>query len=191
VLINHRFLLASLHLDRILECTSIHDVRNYLDNAPRGIDKFYDESWDRSVGDGSSSKACLAREVLMWTACSQHKISTKALQDLLSASSFGNDTENVTEHEIVSACAGFARIESLQTQVRYQDDPDDPDDPDDTTATESSVVLTHATAYRYFDDRRELCFPRAHTLMFNACLSVIEPSKALYAIPILHGLLVR
>jgi hypothetical protein len=188
---NVRFLLASLHLDRILECSRAEDVNHHLMNPPKEVNALYDQAWDRATGDSDSRKSQRAKLILMWVTCAKTGLTVRALGQALSFSGYGMNDAPFTSEEIVSSCAGLVRVEPMElpsTSPRYHDDIESiPRATDEDTEKEwqnSSVIAPiHLSARRYLETKRETLFPRADSAMIATCFQSTGPNGLIYATP--------
>lgn len=147
-----RFLLAFLHVDRILVCTNVDDVYYYLEEMPTQITALYDQSWKRAVDISDTRRAQRAKAILMWLSHDGGSLSIMALNEALCATKSNlSDTDQLSADEIVSACAGFVRAEEDFCSTR--------------------IFLSHRSAYQYLEDHRDLYFPRADEEIVSACMS--------------------
>lgn len=194
-----RFLLASLQLDRILECSRVEDVNHHLMNPPLEVNAIYDQAWDRATGDKDSRKSQRARLILMWVTCAKTGITVKALGQALSFSGHGMDNAPFTAAEIVSSCAGLVRVEPMEPSSSLPRDHVDiesvPRATKEYTERElqnSSVVAPiHLSARRYLETKRESLFPHADCAMIATCLNSTGSNGLISAAPRIYFILVE
>lgn len=184
-----RFLLASLHLDRILECSRVEDVNHHLMNPPLEVNALYDQAWDRATGDKDSRKSQRAKLILMWVTCAKTGITVKALGQALSFSGHGMGDAPFAAEEIVSSCAGLVRVEPMEPSSslpRYHHDTRSipratKEDTEKEWQNSSVVVPIHLSARRYLETKRESLFPRADSAIIATCLNFTGPTGLIYA----------
>jgi hypothetical protein len=150
-----RFLVAALHLDRLLVCNNIDDAYYYLERFPNRIRSLYDEAWERATGGTDLRVAQRAKDILMWVSITARPLSIDALEEALSASRReSNDVTVLTEGEIVAACAGLVRVE---LQELYD-------------GSLPTITLSHLSVQEYLDENRQRYFPDADDAIVMACL---------------------
>ena len=184
-----RFLLASLHLDRILECSRAEEISHHLMNPPLEVNALYDQAWDRAAGDKDSRRSQRAKLILMWVTCAKTGLTVEALGQVLSFSGYGRDEAPFTTGEIVSSCAGLVRVEPTymgpsSTLPRYHDDVESIPRVTEKEWQNSSVIAPiHLSARRYLETKRDSLFPRADSAMVATCLALTGPNGLIYATP--------
>ncbi|KAM0722329.1 hypothetical protein Q7P37_001770 [Cladosporium fusiforme] len=178
------FLLVSFYVDRILECTHVEEMRRYLRNVPQEVDAFYDEAWQRATGDDSSHKARMAKEIIMWIYLAEQDLTAEALGEVLSAAGYGNGVDALTEHEIISSCAGLVRSEPLVRPTPYRDEEGEEEEAFANEPSEKIMLLAHPSVWRYLT--RKSRFPLGDDLMVDKLMSIRTPAELLYALPIVH-----
>lgn len=188
---NTRFLLASLHLDHILECSRAEDVSHHLMHPPLEVNAFYDQAWDRATGNKDSRKSQRAKLIMMWVTCAKTGLTVKAMGQALSFSGHGMDGAPFTEEEIVSSCAGLVRVEPM----RYLDHiilaRATREDAEGTWQDSAVVVPIHLSARHYLETKRESLFPRADSAIIATCLASTRPIDLLCAMPRIHFVLAK
>lgn len=170
-------------MDRIIECNHVEEIYRYLAKVPLEVNELYDDSWNRATGDLGSHKADLAREIVTWIFYAETVLSVETLGEILLSAGFGNVVDRVPEQEVLSACAGLVRVESLARPMRNLDDgleasvPRDPD---------QIVTFSHASIYHYFKTRKESLFPFGDDHIVARCLATSTSGEALEAVPGVH-----
>lgn len=182
----NRFLLASLHIDRLLECNHVEQMFRYLDKFPMEVDQLYDEAWKRATSDLGSHESDIAKEIVMWILQAERVLFIEALGEILMASGLGSSVDSVTEQEIVSVCAGLIRIESLATKSTQMRNWDDEEAAAAPKALDRVVTFSHPSVYRYFRARKESLFPFADDHIVTRCLANSTPAEILSAAPGTH-----
>lgn len=153
-----RFLLAQLHMDSLVDTTTIKSVRTALQRFGRGSNAYgsaYDDAMER-INEQSGNRKELALRVLMWITCAKRQLSIRELQHALAVqideSSLDED-DFVDINDIISVCAGLVTIDEQSNIVR----------------------LVHYTTQEYFQ-RQELqdkWFPAAQDTIFMACTTYL------------------
>lgn len=182
----NRFLLASLHIDRLVECNHVEQMFRYLDRVPMEVDQLYDEAWNRATSDLGSHGSDLTKEVVMWILQAERVLFIEALGEMLMAAGLGSCVDSVTEQEILSACAGLIRTESLATRSTRMRNWDDEEAVAAPQALDRVVTFSHPSVYRYFRARKESLFPFADDHIVTRCLANSTPAEILSAVPGTH-----
>ncbi|KAH6907884.1 hypothetical protein BKA70DRAFT_1427718 [Coprinopsis sp. MPI-PUGE-AT-0042] len=96
------FLHASLKLDALLDCASVHDVIQTLEEFPPRIEDVYHRTWDRIV-DQTPRKSLLAKQLLVWVLYT-HRFDESRLVD--------KDT-------LMATCRGLVDVEEKTNIVHF------------------------------------------------------------------------
>ena len=156
---NGMFMLANLYMTSIKAKTSAEEVKNALENLPRGYDASYKATMERieqaTLSNPNDTTARLAKRTLMWVACSYRALSLAELQEALEIDldkpelrmSFPYDKQTLLE-----ITAGLVYIDSDEKHVR----------------------LCHATAQEYFDKSQETWFPQSTSQIARSCLQYLN-----------------
>ncbi|KAH6884734.1 hypothetical protein BKA70DRAFT_1166370 [Coprinopsis sp. MPI-PUGE-AT-0042] len=115
------FLHASLQLDALRDCTSVHDVRKTLEDFPPRIEDVYQRTWDRIL-DQSSTRRLLAKNALIWVLCATRSLT---IQELRHAVATCPDTHKfdrsrtIDEATVMGLCCGLVNVEEFTNRVRF------------------------------------------------------------------------
>ncbi len=126
----HRFLLARLMMDHVLDCISIKQMRSALKTLPSNLADAYESTFKRIL-EQSPFRAKLATRVIGWITHAEQRLKVEELRHALAfEEDAGNiDRENLTATKIIlQVCIGLLYIDPV----------------DDT------ISLVHLTAYEYF-----------------------------------------
>lgn len=173
-----RFLLASLHVDRVLVCTNVNDVYRYLEEIPSQATALYDQAWKRAIGTNDPYRARRIKTILMWLSLAEESLSVSALNEALCASERQHSgTELLSTDDIVSACAGFVRVEF---PPRHRDK-----HKENSRLKSPLITLSHLSAHQYLRDRREVYFHRAGDAIVAACVFYCSAERLYNALSIM------
>lgn len=115
-----RFLHASLQLNSIRECFSIHDVKQTLESFPAQIEDVYRETWKR-VLDQNPKQVALAKTILLWVLHSQKPMTIEQLRRAIAVDPDTNQfdrTRLVPEATLMALCRGLVSLEEESKVVR-------------------------------------------------------------------------
>lgn len=183
----HRFLHASLNLDRVLECQRSEDVDISLNHLHIELDSYYDEAWQRATDDHTQLRCQRAKLILMWATLAKQPLTVAALREALLASGGGVKNDVLGEEEIESYCAGLIRVEPLpprrfsSKKVEAASGSIEGGPPSD-----SVVAFRHVSAHHYFERRQDTHFPSSGEAIVAACLLHSSPADTLSALPMCH-----
>lgn len=113
-----RFLHASLQVEMLLRCRSLHAVRATISNIPSGIEDLYARTVSRIPREDSA----LARLVFIWIL---HAKGNLTIEDLQYAVAVTPDTYQfqeehiVSEEDLISICCGLVNVEAQSRHVRF------------------------------------------------------------------------
>jgi hypothetical protein len=115
-----RFLLARLHMNALLQQSSVKGVLNVLENLPDELDDIYNDAMERIERQPEYDKD-LAKKILSWITCACRPLSVVELQHALSVSP--NMTEMdpdalVFDSKLTSVCAGLVVMDKKQCIIR-------------------------------------------------------------------------
>ncbi|KAL9082809.1 MAG: hypothetical protein Q9165_008768 [Trypethelium subeluteriae] len=151
------FLLARLHIDSLLNQTTMKKVRVALAKLQKGseaIDSAYEDALDRIDGQLPGHRE-LARRALAWITYAQRLLTTAELLHAL-AIELGESTldyENLNDiDQIVSVCSGLVTVDKESNIIR----------------------LTHYTTQEYFEKVRSEWNPDAQEEIAAACLTYLS-----------------
>ena len=108
-----RFLLARLHMDKLVQQNSDKEVLRALDNLPEGIDDIYNDAMDRIERQSEVDKQ-LAKQVLSWITHTRRPLSVEELQCALAVSPDTIELDPgalIYERKLTSVCAGLVVID--------------------------------------------------------------------------------
>ena len=115
-----RFLHASLQMDALRACVSLHQVRLALDEFPSDIEGIYYQTWDR-IHEDSPHLSALARAMFFWVLNAERSMT---LQELERAVATSPDTFKFQPHRVVpggtliAVCRGLLVLEEESQIVR-------------------------------------------------------------------------
>lgn len=162
--------MAVLHLNHILTCNSGVELYHYLDRCPTGLDKLYDQAWERATGDKESLVSQRAKLILMWVFVAVQPLSAATLAEALSAPKRNHGVATLlTEEELVAACAGLVRIERRQWFCP------------------SIVSLSHLSVQEYLEKNRHVYFPDADDPVVASALYHLGSKRLYRVLSPLHG----
>lgn len=165
--------MATLHLNRILACNSVDEVYHYLDRFPAGLERLYDEAWERATGDHESLTSQRAKLILMWVSVTIQPLSVATLAEALSTPRNNNEVAALlTEEEIVAPCAGLIRVEHhIISDVK----------------TQAVVSLSHLSVQEYLDKNRKAYFPDADDAILVSSLYRLSSRRLYMALSLLRA----
>ena len=155
----HRFLLAKLHLDSLIDKRTVKSIRATLKKNSAGsstYDFLFDNEMRRIEGQDSYTKE-LAKLVLLWIAYAKRPLKTIELQNALvvEAGESEVDNDNIPEVEdIVSVCIGLVTIDIETTVIQF----------------------SHPVISEFFNQSKEEkeWFPNAETNITIICLTYLS-----------------
>lgn len=136
---------------------------HYLNHLPEGLDAIYGEIWTRATGTRDSRQSYRVRMLLLWVLIAEQPLSATALAEALVASE-GSKSGScpLSEHEIVSLCAGLVTIDTFLIGL---------DASSGDHVTQSVATLSHSSVQQYLEKNRAEYFPNAHDTIVDVCLS--------------------
>ena len=152
--IDHRFLLAQLHMDSLAKKLTKRDLRLALQRMPESLDEIYDEAMER-IYQQEADDVQLARRALSWITHAFRPLTIPELRYALATASGIEllDEEALPyEDDIVSVCAGLVNVEEESKIIR----------------------LVHYTTQEYFERTRSRHFPTAQIEIAKNCLSYLS-----------------
>ncbi|EQK98066.1 ankyrin repeat protein [Ophiocordyceps sinensis CO18] len=151
------FLLAKLHLDSLMDKTSVKAIRSALEELPKGSGA-YNEAFEmamKRVETQAPGHRALAKQALAWIVCAKRPLNTLELQHALAVEACHTrfEQEALPDIEImVSVCAGLIVMDKKSQFVRP----------------------VHYTTQQYFAETRTAWFPEAEVDITNkSCASYI------------------
>lgn len=145
-------------------CTKVEDIDIHLESLPLDLDAYYEQAWERAIGETDPLRAFRARLILTWMTLAEQPLSLEGLQMALSLSGYHAEASLIEAEEIVSACAGFLRIESTQMHSPH------PEQHTEQRESQPGITFIHNSAHRYLKTRQEENFPGADDKIVAACL---------------------
>ena len=115
-----RFLLASLQVAALRECTSVHDVEEVLLNAPGSIEDLYVQTWDRILSQ-TPTKVSLVKRLLVWVLNATRSLTLEELQYAVATNPdtyLFEKARLVPEQALVGMCRGLVMVEDETNLVR-------------------------------------------------------------------------
>lgn len=152
-----RFLLAKLHLDFLADQTSRGEISNALESLQTGSDESDQIYFDAMTRIQCRTKRLniLAMRTLELIINVKRPLTAPELQHALAAKSTPKVIDSDTIPElglILDVCSGLVTVDQ----------------------TSNIICLVHATAQEYFERKRKLWFPDAHSNIATACLSYLS-----------------
>lgn len=108
-----RFLHASLQLEALRDCTSVHDIKATLEEFPTRIEDVYTQTW-RRIQDQPRRKAQLVQNFLLWVLTANRSMTIKELQYAIATSPDTHrfDTDRIAEEStLIALCRGLVTVE--------------------------------------------------------------------------------
>ena len=115
-----RFLLARLHMNKLVQQHSNKAVIHALKNLPEGIDDIYDDAMERIEQQRDVDRK-LAKRVLSWITYAIRPLTVKELQHALAVSPNMTKMDPgaiIYEKNLTSVCAGLVVIDEGQRIIR-------------------------------------------------------------------------
>ncbi|KAF4510785.1 hypothetical protein G6O67_002651 [Ophiocordyceps sinensis] len=154
---NFRFLLAKLHLDSLMDKTSVKAIRSALEELPKGSGA-YNEAFEmamKRVETQAPGHRALAKQALAWIVCAKRPLNTLELQHALAVEACHTrfEQEALPDIEImVSVCAGLIVMDKKSQFVRP----------------------VHYTTQQYFAETRTAWFPEAEVDITNKSFGILS-----------------
>lgn len=140
-------------MDSLSTKTTLRKLKSALHTLPEGLEKTYDEVWQRIKGQNPDD-AELASRVICWICYVGRPLTVAELQHALAVEPGDKflDNNNITnEHLLMSGCAGLVLVQP-----------------------ESGIVgMVHHTAQEYFERRAAQHFPSARKEILHSCLNYL------------------
>lgn len=116
------FLLASLHIDRVMRCQYKEDIRVILGKLPEELSKAYEELYCHATNGGDTAKKFTDR-ALRWVLCSLRPLTTDELLFAISQDPENNSVtvsdQDVSEESILSSCHNLLSLYSNSNDESY------------------------------------------------------------------------
>ncbi|KAH6909450.1 hypothetical protein BKA70DRAFT_1148668 [Coprinopsis sp. MPI-PUGE-AT-0042] len=145
------FLHASLQLDALQHCFTVHDAMQTLDAFPRRIEDVYEQTWQRII-QSDLHHASLAKTAFVWVLNAKQSMSIDQLRHALATSPDTHSFEPsrlMPEATLVSACRGLLTVDKESRLVR----------------------LVHYTAKEPLEGFLRTSFPHPHGLLAAVCIA--------------------
>ncbi|KAH6887857.1 hypothetical protein BKA70DRAFT_71692 [Coprinopsis sp. MPI-PUGE-AT-0042] len=145
------FLHASLQLDAICHCLSIHDVQETLEQFPSEIEDAYAQTWSRIL-DQHPRHVSLAKALLLWVTYAERSMTIEELRSAVATSPASHKFEParmVPEATLLGLCRGLIVLEEQTTLVR----------------------LVHYTARKPVEELLLESFPNPNSLLAAVCMT--------------------
>ncbi|KAH6887863.1 hypothetical protein BKA70DRAFT_1164372, partial [Coprinopsis sp. MPI-PUGE-AT-0042] len=145
------FLHASLQLDAICHCLSIHDVQETLDQFPSEIEGVYAQTWSRILNQ-HQRHVSLAKAVLLWVIHAERSMTIEELRCVVATSPESHKFEParmVPEATLLGLCRGLIVFEEETRLVR----------------------LVHYTARKPVEEFLLESFPNPNSLIAAVCMA--------------------
>ncbi|KAH6887856.1 hypothetical protein BKA70DRAFT_71651 [Coprinopsis sp. MPI-PUGE-AT-0042] len=145
------FLHASLQLDALCHCLSLHDVHQTLDQFPSEIENTYAQTWSRILNQ-HPRHVSLAKAVLLWVVNAARSVTVEELQRAVATSPHNHKFEParmVPETTFLGLCHGLVVLEEESRLVR----------------------LVHYTARKPVEESLLESFPHPHSLQASICMT--------------------
>lgn len=115
-----RFLHASLQLDAICGCATVHDVRQTLEAFPSKIEAVYHQTWHRIL-EQKPSNVLLAKAVVVWVLNASRPMSIDELERAVATSfeTYKFEPDRLAPGTtLISLCHGLVTLEEESRLVR-------------------------------------------------------------------------
>ncbi|KAH6885662.1 hypothetical protein BKA70DRAFT_1574268 [Coprinopsis sp. MPI-PUGE-AT-0042] len=150
------FLHASLQLDAVCRCLSVHDVKETLQQFPSEIEAAYAQTWTRILNQ-HPRYVYLAQKVLLWVLNAARSMTIEELQRAVAVSPDSHKFEParmVPEATLLGLCHGLVVFEEESRLVR----------------------LVHYTAKKPLEEFMRDSFPKPHSLLAAVCIAHLADS---------------
>ncbi|KAH6867197.1 ankyrin repeat-containing domain protein [Coprinopsis sp. MPI-PUGE-AT-0042] len=147
------FLHASLQLDALCECVSVHDVQKTLEGFPPRIEDVYHQTW-RRILDQTPSNTLLAKNVLVWVLCAARSLTINELRHALATCPETHKLDQsrlVNKALLMGLCRGLVNVEENTNLVRF----------------------VHYTAKDIVKQLISESFPCPHSLLTARCIALL------------------
>lgn len=150
------FLWANLVLKEVLQCHTETEIEDALNDVPQDLEHLYGRMDAALARISRPTDQAMARTILMWVACSRHRLNLEQLGDALKPEYAEVLDLRLT---IAQVCGEFVVVD-----------------------TKGIVSMVHATARDFLKESKELNFyispTDSHQRMFNKCLSELIESSS-------------
>ncbi|KAH6901153.1 hypothetical protein BKA70DRAFT_1569201 [Coprinopsis sp. MPI-PUGE-AT-0042] len=115
------FLHASLQLDALRDCVSVHDVENNLEGFPPRIEDVYSQTWSRIL-DQTPTNTLIAKNALVWVLCAARSLTIDELRHAVATCPETHKFDRsrlVNEALLMGLCRGLVNVEENTNIVRF------------------------------------------------------------------------
>ncbi|KAH6911336.1 hypothetical protein BKA70DRAFT_1146650 [Coprinopsis sp. MPI-PUGE-AT-0042] len=115
------FLHASLQLDALRYCASVHDVEKTLQDFPPRIEDVYQRTWNRIL-DQAPNMSMTAKNVLVWVLCATRLLKIEELRCVVATCPNTHNFEPrrlVEEGTLMGLCCGLVNVEAETNIVQF------------------------------------------------------------------------
>ncbi|KAH6905368.1 hypothetical protein BKA70DRAFT_502069, partial [Coprinopsis sp. MPI-PUGE-AT-0042] len=145
------FLHASLQLDALQQCFTVHDAMQTLEGFPQRIEDVYKQTWQRII-QSEPHHASLAKAALVWVLNAKQSMKVDLLRHALATSPDTHSFKSsrlMPEAALVSACRGLLTVDKKSRIVR----------------------LVYYTAKEPLEGFLRTSFPHPHALLAAVCIA--------------------
>lgn len=152
-----RFLLAKLDLDSLLDAKLPKEVKERLNNLPKGSQAYSDayQGIMKRVEHQGPKSVKFAKSVLSWVTCAKRPLIMLELQHALAVeigSHAFNEEYLPQAQDLISVCAGLVTVDEDSNTIR----------------------LFHYTAQEYFEQTQNQWFPDVKNDITNVCITYLS-----------------
>ncbi|KAH6911236.1 hypothetical protein BKA70DRAFT_1423983 [Coprinopsis sp. MPI-PUGE-AT-0042] len=115
------FLHASLQLDALRDCVSVHDVEKTLECFPPRIEDVYSQTWSRIL-DQTPTNTLIAKNALVWVLCAARSLTIDELRHAVATCPETHKFDRgrlVNEALLMGLCRGLVNVEENTNLVRF------------------------------------------------------------------------
>lgn len=176
------FLLASLHIDRVLRYKYQQDIEDVLQSLPEKLTDAYEEVYKQAT-DGGKAKEFTNR-ALRWVLCSARRLTTDELLFAISQDPTNNSItaadKEVSERKILKSCQNLLSLDFSINNESSDIDNDSSDINSDSSdingCGNSSPVwrLAHQAVAEFLETKDDCYLHRAHFEAAKVCLKFLR-----------------
>ncbi|KAH6868947.1 ankyrin repeat-containing domain protein, partial [Coprinopsis sp. MPI-PUGE-AT-0042] len=151
------FLHASLQLEALRECTSVHEVQETLATFSTEIEDLYLDTWNRITSQARAKTVLLAKNVLLWVVTATRSLTVEELRHALATcpnTHRFDPSRLVPEGTLIGLCRGLVTVEEDTRLVR----------------------LVHYTAKEFLNRHIEEFFTQPHAHLSPVCMALLTDS---------------
>ncbi|KAH6884775.1 hypothetical protein BKA70DRAFT_1574805 [Coprinopsis sp. MPI-PUGE-AT-0042] len=115
------FLHASLQLDALRDCVSVHDVEKTLEGFPPRIEDVYSQTWSRIL-DQTPTNTLIAKNALVWVLCAARSLTIDELRHAVATCPETHKFDRsrlVNKALLMGLCRGLVNVEENTNVVRF------------------------------------------------------------------------